>query len=118
MASSKKYFHDHLILLLLSINAFLAVAGSLFILIRHSTGHGTGYIVQYRPNLGINAYQSGGVMALISFVFFMLVILGINGLLSLRLYRIHRQLAITTLSLGVLILALAVIVSNSLLWLR
>ena len=118
MATSKKYFHDHLILLLLSVNAFLAIAGSIFVLIRLSTGHGTGYIVQYRPNLGINAYESGGVMTLISFVFFMLLVFGVNGILSLRVYRIHRQLAITTLSLGILILALAVIVSNSLLWLR
>ena len=64
MASNKQYFHDHLVLLLLSINAFLAVAGSLFILLRLSTSSGTGYIVQYRASLGINAFKTGDVIDL------------------------------------------------------
>ena len=57
MAATKKYFHDHLVLLLLSVNAFLAIAGSVFIVLRLSTSHGTGYIVQYRANLGIDAFR-------------------------------------------------------------
>ena len=34
MAISKKYFHDHLVLLLLSVNVFLALAGCIFILVK------------------------------------------------------------------------------------
>ena len=118
MAPSKKYFHDHFVLLLLSINAFLAVAGSIFILLRLSTSHGTGYIVQYRASLGINAFKTGGVADLLSFVAFAALVLAIHSLLSFRAYRIHRQLAIAILSLGILLLSLTIIISNALLMLR
>ncbi len=118
MAISKQYFHDHLVLLLLSINAFLAIAGSIFILVRLSTSHGTGYIVQYRSSLGINAFKSGSVVELLSFVAFMVLVLGAGTVLSLRIYKIHRQLAITILLLGVLLLVMTIIISNALLVLR
>ncbi len=118
MATPKKYFHDHFVLLLLSINVFLAAAGSVFILLRLDTSHGTGYIVQYRPSLGINAYQTGSVAELISFVAFAALVLVMHTILSVRAYPIHRQLAVTILSLGILLLMLAIIISNALLMLR
>ena len=118
MAAPKKYFHDHFVLLLLSINAFLAVAGSIFILLRLSTSHGTSYIVQYRASLGIDAFKTGSVTDLIAFIAFALLVLAIHTVLSMRAYRIHRQLAITILSLGILLLVLTIIVSNALLVLR
>ncbi|PIZ63105.1 hypothetical protein COY17_01305 [Candidatus Saccharibacteria bacterium CG_4_10_14_0_2_um_filter_52_9] len=118
MAVPKKYFHDHLVLLLLSINAFLAIAGSIFILVRLGTSHGTGYIVQYRASLGINAFETGSVTALLSFVAFAALVLATHTVLSMRAYRIHRQLAITILSLGILLLILTIIISNALLVLR
>ncbi len=118
MAPTKKYFHDHLVLLLLSVNAFLAIAGSIFILVRLNASHGTSYIVQYRPSLGADAFQTGNVLDLVSFIGFAAVVLAIHGILSYRAYPIHRQLALTILSLGILLLALVVIVGNSLLTLR
>jgi hypothetical protein len=118
MSGEKKYFHDHLVLLLLSLNAFLAVAGSIFILLRLSTSHGTSYIVQYRSSLGVNAFQTGTVVQLIIFVAFAALALAVHTMLSLRAYKIHRQLAITILSLGILLLILGVIISNALLALR
>ena len=118
MVVTKKYFHDHLVLLLLSVNAFLALAGSIFILVRLNSSHGTSYIVQYRPSLGADAFQTGSVLDLVSFIGFAAVVLAIHGILSYRAYPIHRQLALTILSLGILLLALVVIVGNSLLTLR
>ena len=118
MATPKKYFHDHFVLLLLSINAFLAVLGIIFILVRLGTSHGNGYIVQYRPSLGINAYQTGSVLQLLSFTVFEALIMAINAILSYRAYKIHRQLAVTILSLGILLLVLSIIISNALLLLR
>lgn len=121
MATSKKYFHDHLVLLLLSITAFLAIAVSIFILVKLVTGHSNGYIVQCRdcsnPS-AINRFTSGGVGGLLSFIAFAILVLVANTLLSIRAYSIHRQLALVILSLGVLLLALTVIVSNALLMLR
>ncbi len=118
MATPKKYFHDHLVLLLLSVNAFLATAGGIFILVRLSTSHGNGYIVQYRSSLGINAFQTGNVFDLLGFVVFALLVLGVHVVLSLRAYPVNRQVAIAILGLGVLLLALTIIISNALLVLR
>ncbi len=119
MATPKKYFHDHFVLLLLSINVFLAIAGIIFIIIKLiSTSHGSGYIVQYRPSLGVSSYQTGSVMQLISFTMFAGIIGITNVALSYRAYRIHRQLSVTILSLGILLLVLTIIISNSLLLLR
>jgi hypothetical protein len=55
---------------------------------------------------------------MLSFVAFAGLVLAIHTFLSMKAYRIHRQLAITILSLGVLLLTLAIIVSNALLVLR
>ncbi len=121
MANPKKYFHDHLVLLLLSINVFLAVAGSIFVLVSLSSGHSTTYIVQCRdcsnPD-AVNKFTNGGVVNLLSFVVFMLLVLAVHVMLSFRTYQIHRQVTISILSLGTLLLILAIIVANSLLVLR
>jgi hypothetical protein len=118
MASTKKYFHDHQVLLLLSINAFLAIAGSLFILLRLSTSQGSSYIVQYRSSLGINAFKNGTITDLLSFIAFALLVLLVHTMLSIRAYNVHRQLAMAILSLGILLLVLTIIISNALLVLR
>jgi hypothetical protein len=118
MATPKKYFHDHLVLLLLSINAFLAIGGGIFLLLRLTTSHGTGYIVQYRSSLGVNAFKTGSVVELLSLVAFAALVLAAHTILSLRAYHIHRQLAIAVLALGILLLVLTVVISNALLVLR
>lgn len=121
MATPKKYFHDHLVLLLLSANVFLALAGSIFILLRLSTSHGTSYIVQCRDcsnGAAINRFTNGSVVDIIALVAFALLTLAIHVMLSLGAYKIHRQLAIVILALGILLLTLTVIVSNALLVLR
>ncbi len=118
MATSRKYFHDHLVLLLLSINVFLAVVGSLYFLIRLSTSHGTSYIVQYRSAFVVNKFTPGTLLDLLAFVAFAALVLLVHSVLSYRAYHIHRQLTITILSLGILLLVLTSIVSNALLVLR
>lgn len=118
MIISKKYLHDHLVLLLLSVNAFLTVLGTIFMLVRLSTSHGNGYIVQFRSSVGINDFKTGGVIDLLAFIAFAWLVMTVHTLLSLRAYHIHRQLAIAILSLGLLLLVLTLIVSNALLALR
>ncbi|HVX57932.1 MAG TPA: hypothetical protein VHA37_09490 [Candidatus Saccharimonadales bacterium] len=118
MATPKKYFHDHFVLLLLSVNAFLAIAGSIFILLRLSTSHGTVYYTQYRPSLGVNAYQTGNLVNFLALPVFALVVLAVHTALSLRAYKLNRQLAITVLALGILLLILTIIIGNQLLGLR
>jgi hypothetical protein len=121
MAVAKRFFNDHYILLLLTINIFLSLAVIAFIIFRLSGLHSTSYIVQCRncsDPIAINKYLVGGISGMISFIVFSLVVLGINTTLSIKTYNIHRQLAIALLSLGILLQVLTFAVSNALLVLR
>ncbi len=114
MASTKKYFHDHFVLLLLSVNAFLCAFAVIFIAIRLATSHSNDYIVQYRPKLGLDSHKAGSILQLISFIVFAILVLAVNSGLSYKVYKIHRQLSIAVLSLGILLLVLTIIISNAL----
>jgi hypothetical protein len=117
MTTPKQYLHDRLVLLIASINAFLALLLALLTLLRLDTSHSS-YIVQYRSGAAVNAFKSGSSSELFSFILFGFLVLAIHTVISLRAYRIHRQLAVTVLALGTLLLVLAIIVSNALLVLR
>lgn len=114
MATTKKFFHDRLVLLLLSVNAFLALLAVLSVLLRLQGG-GEGFIVQYRSNLGIRALKEGDVGQILPFIAFALVVLLVHSVLSYRAYPIRRQLSVLVLSLGTLLLSLSIIVSSALL---
>jgi len=121
MTISKKYFHDHLVLLLLSINVFLTLLASVLILVRISTGHGSGFFVQCRDcsnPAAIGRFTTGTVVDLLAFIVFVFVVLAVHTVLSMRAYDIHKQLSVAILGLGILLLVLAIIVSNALLVLR
>lgn len=121
MANPKKYFHDHLVLVLLSIMVFLAIGSSLLLLVKLGSGHSSAYIVQCRDcsnSQAIGKFTNGGVIDLVGFIFFSLIVMVTNGMLSLSAYKVHRQLAIAVLSLGILLLILTIIISNALLVLR
>lgn len=118
MPTSKKYFQDRLVLLLISISVFLVVMGSILILLRLDSGRSDGYIVQYRPNLGISAYKAGNISTFFNFIGFMVIVLVMHLVLSMKAYRLRRQISLAILALGVLLLVLSVVVSNALLILR
>ncbi len=105
-------------LLLISVNAFLTVLGSLLTFLRIDGGRNEGYIIQYRANLGISAFKTGSSSELLSFVMFMLIVLVLNIVMGYRVYQFHRQFSISILGLGMVLLLLSLIVSNALLVLR
>lgn len=111
----KNYLHDRFVLLLLTINGFVAALLSILILLRLDSTKADSYIVQYRSNLGVNEFQSGGGATFISFILFALMILVLNTILSMRIYSVHRQFALVILGLGLLLLVMALFVSNALL---
>lgn len=117
MTIPKQYVHDRVILLISSVNAFLTLILCISTLVRLDTSHSS-YIVQYRANLAVDAFRSGSSSELYGFVVFGLFVFGFHLLVSIRAYRIHRQLGVIVLGLGTLLLTLAVIVSNALLVLR
>ena len=115
MATPKKYFHDRLVLLLLSINTFLALVGAAIILLRINPDASATYAVQYRSRLGLNAFTSGSASEIISFAVFSVFVLVFHFYLSRKAFPIRRHFAIAILGLGTLLLSLSIIVSNALL---
>lgn len=119
MPTSKKYLQDKFVLLLASVNIFLAFLTMALIILRLGAGQGTNdYIVQYRANLGIGAYKTGGVSDILSFILFVILAASVSIVLSIKVYNLRRLLAVAILCIGVLLLASALIVSNLLLVLR
>ena len=114
----KNYFQDRLVVLLISINTFLALLGGILVLFRLDAGGSDVYIIQYRANLGLSAFKRGGSAPLLSFVVFGLVILTVHIILSMRVYPVRRQFAVAVLAMATLLLCLSIIVSNALLILR
>lgn len=113
----KKYFHDRIILLLATINLCLAVVTSVLILLRFSAGHSGAYFVQYRANLGLNAYKTGSSLELLSFIVFAVLVLAGHLVISMRLYTVRREYSVAVLAAGTLLLVLGLVVSNALLML-
>lgn len=103
-----------MVLLLLGVNAFLAVLTVLSVLFRLQGG-GDGYIVQYRASLGISAFKTGSVSHILSFILFALVVLVFHTVLSWKTFQLHRHLSVLILGLGSLLLLMGVLVSNALL---
>lgn len=114
MPNPKRYIHDRLILLLLSVNSFLVIFGALQIALRLGS-RTSGYIVEYRANLGVSHFKPGGAWGLADFIIFMLLIFAVNTLISVRAYRIRREYAAAALAMGLLLLILSIVVSNALL---
>lgn len=116
MASfEQKYFHDRMVLLLISISSFLTILGSLMTLLRLDTGRSQSYTVQWRANLGISAFKMGNASEIQAFVVFMVITLLFTVFLGYRAYRLHRQYSVAILWLGLILTTLSVIVSNALL---
>jgi hypothetical protein len=115
--SVNKYFHDRLVLLLLSANAFLTVLTILSVLFRLQ-GASDSFIVQYRSNLGAGAFQPGSVQQILGFIVFALLVFAVHTALSWRTFTIRRELAVLILALGTLLLLVCVIISDALLAIR
>lgn len=116
MPLPKKYLHDKLILLLISGNLFLAFVCIVLVFLRLNIGQGgEGYIIEYRSNLGISAFKNGSITGILSLVLFAVVTVVINIALSVRTYRVRRELSISVLTGGMILLVMAIIVSNALL---
>lgn len=117
--STKKYFYDRAVLLLLGVLIFVCLIVVLSVVIRVFGGQGSGdYFVQYRGNTGISAYKVGDVSAMLSFIAFAVLTFVASFLLSVRAYKIKRQISVIILMFGIVLALLSVIVSNALLALR
>ncbi|MDZ7785765.1 MAG: hypothetical protein U5L95_01420 [Candidatus Saccharibacteria bacterium] len=114
MSTPKKYFHDRLILLLLSVNAFLALAGSIMILFRIELDPSATYIVQFRENalFQSNRFVYGTSVELLAFVIFALAVFAFHFYISHKTFAIKRHFSIMFLGMGTVLLVLSIVVSN------
>lgn len=117
MQLPKKYIHDKLILLLASSNIFLAFLCIVSLLLGLSNGTES-FIVEYRPNLGIGAFQTGNALDMASFGVFGIIIATLSIILSINTYRVRRALSVLILSSGIILLLMTVVISNALIGLR
>ena len=120
MPSQKKYFYDKVVLLLLSVLLFLATLLTLSIVLRIGSGQGiSDYYIEYRQGPTHSAHGDftsvGNVWAILNFLWFAAIVLLVSVALSIKAYKIKREISVTVLGLGVLLLLLACIVSNVLL---
>ena len=114
MATEKKYFHDKLILLILSTNSFLAILSTIMLLLRLGNSSPNFHIIQYRSDLGLSAFKNGTALSLYAFLGFIWITLIIGAILSYRTYHIRRDYSIIDLGFGLLLIVLSMIVSNAL----
>lgn len=118
MQLSKKFFYDRLVLVLLALNTFFALVGSLFLLLRLDGGDGGSYIVSYRSNLTFDAFAAGSAVHFVYFVVVSVFILLLHSYVAMRLYEPRKGFSLVVLALGTLLLALIMIVTNALFVLR
>lgn len=114
----KKYFQDRFILLLLSLNTFLALLSSILVLLGLDSGRSSGYIVQFRAPQGLIGFRNGSVLELLAFILFAAFVLAFHTVLSIKTYSARRHFSIMFLALGSLLLLIGMFVSVFLLKLR
>lgn len=111
----KNYFHDRLVLLLLSINTFLAILVTVLAILRLTGSNAENIVSQYHANLGLYAFKSAGaVSTFISLICFAVLVLVLHTILSMKMYHRRREYSVVVLWMGLVLLVLLLIVSNAL----
>jgi hypothetical protein len=118
MELPKKYLHDRLVLLFITLLAVLLVVGVSLVLLRFDLSKNPTTIVAYRPNISGASYQSGKPIDIYSMAVFMALTAVGAVILSARVYLLKRFLAVFILASSAFLLILATIVSNSLISLQ
>lgn len=111
----KNYFHDRVVLLLITINIFLTLLSGVLVILNLDFNRPDGYVVEYRANLGLSAYKAGSSLTLLSFIGFALAVTVLHTMLSIKMYSHRRSFSIAMLGLGLMLLIVTLFVSNALL---
>lgn len=110
----KSFFHDRLILLILSINTFLALALIITSLLSVSDAD-SGFIKEFRSDLGLDGYKAGGALDILAFAVFSVVLYVFQFFSSTKIYHIRRQLSLVILLLTMIVYIFSLMVINALL---
>ena len=114
MEISKRFLHDRLVLLLLTILAALTTIGVCSVLIRFDVSKNPTTTAAYRQNLVGIYYQSGKPIDIYALALFMIVTAVASSLIAYRVYNLRRQIAAFLLASANFLLVLAIIVANAL----
>jgi len=107
MSSSKHFFRDRNMLLLVSFDLFLAMCTSLLVALKLYAMRGTvNYTVAYRDKdiVGLDSFTTGTAWDFISFIAAAGVLFTLGVILAYRVYHIRRELALSTLALSTALL--------------
>mgnify|MGYP001176872202 CR=1 FL=1 len=125
MSNSKHFLQDQRVLVLVSINVFMALLAIVLVVLKLIASQGkTTYVTQFRSQPNAIDFVTGGVgfngtaIDMVSFIVAALSFMALGILLAYRAHSIHRQLAVATLSLTSVLLLFLIAVSNILLGLR
>ena len=114
MEIPRKFLHDRLVLLLITVMAILVVIGVSIVLLRFDVSRNPTTIVSYRPNVSGTQYISGKPIDIYSLAVFMVFTAGAAIVISSHIYAAKRQAALFLLSSTIFLLVLSTIVANSL----
>ncbi|MGH7157400.1 MAG: hypothetical protein ACREGG_04815 [Candidatus Saccharimonadales bacterium] len=114
MEIPKKFLHDRLVLLLITLIAILVVIGVSVVLLRFDVSRNPTTIVAYRPNVSGTQYLSGKPIDIYSLAVYMIVISAAAIIISARIYIAKRPAALFLLGSTIFLLILSTIVANSL----
>jgi len=114
----KKFFHDRLVLLLVTLVAILLVIGVSVVLLRFDSSKNPTTIVAYRPNISGLVYQNGKPIDIYSLAVFMVLVSVTGVVLGARTYGVRRSVAIFLLASTVFLLILATRVAWSIISLQ
>src|SRR5438309_1338754 len=114
MEQSKKFLHDKIVLLLITVLGVLLVIGVSVVLLRFDVSKNPTTVVAYRPNITGTQYLSGKPIDIYSLAIFMVLSCTGAVFLSSRIYNIRRQVAVFLLASTVFLMVLAIRVAWSL----
>ena len=103
----KKFLHDRIILILITLVAVLVVIGVSSVLLRFDVSKNPTTIVAYRPNISGSAYLSGKPVDIYVIALFMIATAVASVVLSARIYNVRRAIAIFILASAAFLLVLA-----------
>ena len=114
MEVPKKYLHDRLILLLITLIGILVVIGVSLVLLRFDPNKNPTTVVAYRPSVSATSIQAGKPIDIYVLAIFMVLTAGAAIFLSARAYPVRRFVAIFILASTAFLLLIATIVANAL----
>jgi hypothetical protein len=114
----KKFLHDRLVLVLISLIALLVVVGVGVVLLRFDVSKNPTTVVAYRPNISGSSYQSGKPIDIYSLAVFMVIAAAAGVALGARTYPIKRYVSIFLLSSTAFLIIMATRVAWSIISLQ